>query len=669
MLKLSDNFGVLGIDAGGTFTDLALVSEKDLSVIACAKTPTLREDMPATIRRGLDLILANISSDTIKSVSLATTFATNAIVENRTRTTALILMGYDKERVETAIKQNRFHTDKVLIVNGAHDTKGNETVPLDLESVKKWLPETVSQVEAIAVSGYFSVRNPSHELEVKNLINEFSPRTYVTCGHELASDLDAMLRAVTAALNADLIPVVMELLESVELVFKEKNIEVPISIVKSDGTLVGLEWAKLHPIETILSGPAASAVGARHLAKADKLASPSWVVDVGGTTTDIIYLDEKGHPELNPEGAKIGEHRTLIKTIDIYTFGLGGDSRVLPRDRYGMISVGPKRVRPICTEASEFPEITSEMKKLLDEKNLNVDEPLIINKGREIDAGNDLEAKVVASVNKTPLTANELIGEERFSRLWLTKIEEMEDKGLISLSGFTPTDALCVLGKLNKWDSKASRTAAAIITQKCEQADSFAKDVCRTVVHNIALNVLRKSFTRAGRPLKAGGETEKILSDTLLHKDLIGPRITPKLDGVIVGAGAPAWAFINEVGEALGTRALLPEYAEVTGAVGAAIGSFYLRHTVLLTPLGNGLIRAHLPSGIMDYENIDDAAKYTVEIMTPWMERRAATAGAAAAEINYERHDEIVTDGVGSVIHLWTQLIFCASNRLTERKK
>ena len=71
----------------------------------------------------------------------------------------------------------------------------------------------------------------------------------------------------------------------------------------------------------------------------------------------------------------------------------------------------------------------------------------------------------------------------------------------------------------------------------------------------------------------------------------------------------------------------------------------------------------------MDYENIDDAAKYTVEIMTPWMERRAATAGAAAAEINYERHDEIVTDGVGSVIHLWTQLIFCASNRLTERKK
>ena len=662
MSTIRNELGILGIDAGGTFTDVAFVSERDMSVLACGKTPTCRNDMPGTISRGLELILSHVSPDSIKCVNIATTFATNAIVENRSRSTALVLMGYDAERVASAERQNRFHTQNVLVISGAHDAKGNETAALDLEKLRGWLPGVLPHVEAVAVSGFFSVRNPSHELAVRDIITEMSPRTYVTCGHELASDLDAMLRAVTAALNADLIPVVMELLESVESVFRSRGINVPISIVKSDGNLVGLDWAKLHPIETILSGPAASAIGARHLAGAGG-GTAAWVVDIGGTTTDIVYLDEEGCPQLNPEGAKIGEHRTLVKTIDVYTFGLGGDSRVSPRDRYGAISVGPKRVKSICSDAFENSAVSCQLASVSEEKSTVTSEPLIVHSGSVCGAADEFEENILIAVQDEPKIIDDLIEEKRISRLAMARIDDMEGRGLISLSGFTPTDALHVLGRLSRWDAEASKTAAAIITQRCEPIVSFCEDVCRTVVHDISLNLLRKSFLRAGRPLKREGEAENLISDALYGKDIIGPALSMRLDGVIVGAGAPAWAFINEVGASLNTKALLPEHAEVAGAVGAAVGRFVLKYDVLIAPLKTGLFRAHLPSGVKDFDSVDSAVEYSTDFMLKWMSERSEKAGAPRADIKFERCDEVVSAGGGHKIYMWSHLIFSAGAR------
>ena len=339
---------ILGIDAGGTFTDLALLSEKELSVEDFVKVSTNKENMADTIKTGLKQILEKTGADGIRSISLATTFATNALVENKVRETALILIGYDPERVEAARRHGKFPTERIITISGGHDMKGNEKAALDIEALVPWLNENIPHVESVAVSAFFSVRNPSHELRIRELIYSMFNGKYVTCGHELTSDLDAMLRAVTASLNANLIPIIIDLFESVEKVFRNEGIAAPISVVKSDGTLVGLEWAKLHPIETILSGPAASAVGANHLACAGKLGKPSWVVDIGGTTTDIIHLDAGGSPALRAEGATIGSHKTLIKTIDIYTFGLGGDSRIYGKGRDGRIVVGPGRVSPLC---------------------------------------------------------------------------------------------------------------------------------------------------------------------------------------------------------------------------------------------------------------------------------------------------------------------------------
>ena len=97
-------------------------------------------------------------------------------------------------------------------------------------------------------------------------------------------------------------------------------------VVKGDGSLVRAEWAMGRPIETILSGPAASAVGAWHLAGRRDV----WVADMGGTTTDIVAL-RNGGPRLNPEGARVGEWQTMVEAVDVHTVGLGGDSQFFVR--------------------------------------------------------------------------------------------------------------------------------------------------------------------------------------------------------------------------------------------------------------------------------------------------------------------------------------------------
>ena len=136
MIDVAINDGILGIDAGGTFTDLVFLRLSDASVAGSVKTPTDHDDLVSTIDRGLDLILGEIDVRDIKAVNLATTFATNAIVEGKTKASGLVLIGYDKEQVDRAVKGDKFGTDKVILISGGHDTKGNEQAPLDLVSLR-----------------------------------------------------------------------------------------------------------------------------------------------------------------------------------------------------------------------------------------------------------------------------------------------------------------------------------------------------------------------------------------------------------------------------------------------------------------------------------------------------------------------------------------------------
>lgn len=659
--------GILGIDAGGTFTDLAFMSGSELRLIAKAKTQTNHDDLIATIRNGIDLISKEIDASQIRSVNIATTLATNAIVENKLRPVALILIGYAEDIVERAVRNGTFSAKYVVRINGGHDADGNELAPLDTTELSNAVDSIVGHVEAVAVSGFFSVRNTDHELRALRFIEEKLPGVHVTCGHELASELDAIKRATTTALNAGLIPIVMDLLASVERVCRERGINSPITIVRGDGSLVGAEWAKSHPVEMILSGPAGSACGGRFLAGEKTAGRESWVVDIGGTTTDIIHLDKAGRPILLQEGATVGGHKTLVKAIDIYTFGLGGDSRV-QYDRERRIKLGPRRVRPLCSAAIEFPEIVEMLKLKLAIGYCG--EPLIIVRGVGTPS-TEFEKRIIDKLEGGPKSMDALLDGERMANLGRTELERMETLGLVNFASFTPTDALHVIGHLNIWNKEASILGAKVMLydKDDEMPETVAKEVCRAAVRKIASNIFRKSMSYGGLDLFKNEEILKLIELSFGEESKERAQLSLKLNAALIGAGAPTWAFIGGVGDQLNENALLPADADVAGAVGAAVGTFSLHYAVRIIPHGDGTFRAHHPLGVTDYDDLETAVADTCKFMEPWVVDRARRAGARLPVVSLERTDEEAWISGGTRrVFLWTQLAFTVLDEKDEKR-
>lgn len=327
---------VLGIDTGGTYTDAVLLEQKTKKVLKKAKSPTTRDNLAVGIGgsiRGLGLDPA----DTVEKVVLSTTLATNAIVEGEGRPTGLIIIG-DLPKGELPDAHRAQVTGKVNI-------KGKEVIPLDTAQVIEACSAIAPQVQAFAVSGMMSVRNASQELAVKAIIQEQCALP-VVCGHELSSQLGFHDRTVTTVLNASLIPILEDFIRAVQVTLADQGIDAPVYMVKGDGNLASLDFIQEKPIESILSGPAASVIGALSLAGC----CDGVVVDMGGTTTDSgIVLDNT--LTLAPIGARVGDWQTQIDSAQINTCGLGGDTQITPVG--GHPALTGRRVLPACRGGSD----------------------------------------------------------------------------------------------------------------------------------------------------------------------------------------------------------------------------------------------------------------------------------------------------------------------------
>ena len=287
----------IGLDTGGTYTD-AVVLNGERRVIASAKALTTHWDLSiglgAAIRAALGQLPEGIRREHISLVSISTTLATNAVVENRFSPTCTVLVGFDDQMVErSGLKREKGGV--IVRVRGGHDATGQEAEPLDEAAVVAAVNELGSQVEAFAVAALLSVRNPVHERRVRDLIRSLCNQP-VTCSHEVSSKLDAPGRARTAALNARLTPQIKHLLEAMREVLAAESISAPLMVVKGDGTLMRSEVALEYPVETVLSGPAASVVGAGFLSGLSDFV----VADMGGTTTDVALV-MSGRPVVKEE--------------------------------------------------------------------------------------------------------------------------------------------------------------------------------------------------------------------------------------------------------------------------------------------------------------------------------------------------------------------------------
>ncbi|HID28388.1 MAG TPA: hydantoinase/oxoprolinase family protein, partial [Desulfobacterales bacterium] len=283
------------------------------------------------------------------SLETSTTFATNAIVEDRGAEAGLILVGYDE--IPPEIPRNT----RILMIPGGHTVSGEERCPLDLNLLKGKLEPFMEGLDAVAVTGFFSVRNPAHELCVAEYIRDRYDLPVVR-GHRLSMRLDAFKRATTAWWNARLIPIISNLIHSCRKVLAQKGINAPLMVVRGDGSLMSDRTALERPVETLLSGPAASVIGGKHLSGMQD----ALIADMGGTTTDMAVLSG-GRVLLDPQGATVGRWKTHVEAARIRTIGIGGDS-IIEVTSQRSILVGPKRVIPLCMAAEKHPEILDMLK-------------------------------------------------------------------------------------------------------------------------------------------------------------------------------------------------------------------------------------------------------------------------------------------------------------------
>jgi N-methylhydantoinase A/oxoprolinase/acetone carboxylase beta subunit len=677
----------LGIDTGGTYTDAALVEYESGRVLARAKAPTTRHGLAIGIRQAMERVLAVGEAGAAERtadvclVSLSTTLATNAIVEDQGAPVAVLLIGYGALLADVDLVHH-LGTRRYALIAGGHHADGEEAAPLDLDAARAFITAHASHVAGFAVSGYFGTRNPAHELAVKALAEELTGLP-VTCGHELTHRLDALRRATTVALNARLIPLLCDLIAAVEGAMAARGIHAPLMVVKGDGSLMRAEVARERPIETILSGPAASVVGAQHLAAGvgggnGHRLGDAIVVDMGGTTTDIAVLSG-GRPRLNPAGAQVGRWRTMVEAIDVHTIGLGGDSRVW-FDEGRALRIGPRRVVPIALLAAEHPTVCDVLRQqtaALTDTHRGDDalgQFLLLQREEWRHDGEHppFERALMERLARGPLALASLREVVPHPRLYARYFAALERSGVVARAGLTPTDAAHVLGLYRGGDAEAARLAAEVVARRDgRDAEALCRDIVARTSEAMAAEVVLKCV-HDEEP--QDGHAEPTVSPLDAH--LIAQALRPAAGGAVgctltlapslVAIGAPVATYFPRVATLLHGRLCIPRYTEVANAVGAVVGSVVCRAHILIVPRQDEEgYRLHLPDGVADVATLADAVALA--------ERRGRAAGAAAARragaqeitVTVERHDQSapVAYGWGDEVHVQTTLTVTATGR------
>lgn len=655
----------LGLDTGGTYTD-AVLFDPATGVIAAAKSLTTKHDLSIGLTGAVEAIMP-LATAPIDLVSVSTTLATNALVEGHGSPICLLLAGYDANALERAGLRQAMGDDPVVFIAGGHGASGDEQAPLDIAAARTAIAAHGGRAAAFAVSSFFSVRNPAHENALKALVREMTGLP-VTCGHELTSKLDAPRRALTAALNARLIPQLQQLVDAVRELLAARGIAAPLMVVKGDGSLIEAEVAMNCPVETILSGPAASVVGARYLSGESEV----FVSDMGGTTTDVALLRD-GRPVLNPDGAVVGGWRTMVEAVAVHTYGLGGDSEVRLDEAEGLV-VGPRRAMPLSLLAHQHPEVLDKLRVQL-EVDPKPGHGRFVLRLRTLDAGEDSlssgQRQLWERLAAGPLAMTDI----ESSYVAAQSLLRLADRGLTITAAFTPSDAAHLLGRQDSWSLEAARLGAALWLRRAAATgwaappspEAFAAQVAEAVILQSGRALLSTALAEAGEPaIGAAGGFGRLMVDRALSGGgddaaLFAPTLT--LSRPIVAIGAPVGAYYDEVARRLRTRSVVPPHADVCNAVGAVAGGVMQTVAALITSPADGRFRVHLPSGVADFIELEAAASHAEIHTTLLALDQARRAGADDPQIQVTRDDTIVTDRAGGSVFIESKITAVAVGR------
>ena len=647
----------LGLDTGGTYTDAVLLAE-GRQVVASAKSLTtpwnLAIGIGKALRAVLDLLPTGASRADITLVSMSTTLATNAVVEHRFSPVCALLIGFDDAMVERSGLQRHGGADIVLRVQGGHGAAGEESAALDEAAITRAVLEHAERVEAFAVAANFSVRNPAHELRARKIIRALSPKP-VTCAHELSSKLDAPRRALTAALNARLTPQIGRLIEALAQVLANEAVHAPLMIVKGDGSLMKAEIAIEYPVETILSGPAASVVGAGHLTGLANFV----VADMGGTTTDIAVVSG-GRPVISDQGALVGMWRTMVEAVDVRTSGLGGDSETR-FDRQLRLRVGPRKVMPLSLMAHAFPTALPLLQSIAELARLPDYATQFAFRNPERRPPEHLssqERRVWEALDLEPRRVSTLVR----SAAGLEALHRLADSGLATVAAFTPSDAMHVLDRQHDWCREAAECGARILaTEEHNARASVEPDSARGISERTVEHVVRETgrillaTALAHDPgIEAHSKGWGTLGARLVEEIVAGRQLSSLLETrmnlarPLVAIGAPAGAYYPEVARRLGAELAIPAHAAVCNAVGAVAGVVSQTVEILVNQPSFKVFRVHDPNGIQDYEDPAPALEHARRASRELALAAARRAGAVHPHVETSVSERLAHSGAGA---------------------
>jgi N-methylhydantoinase A len=345
----------VGIDVGGTFTDLVLVDDRT-GEIFYTKVDTTPRDLAEGVLAGLQKIqsMSGRKIRQVETVIHGTTIGTNALIERKGAPTGLLTTEGFIDVLEIGRFQRPaeglydFTVDNPPPLIPRHlrkpvrervDARGEVVVPLDESSARSAIAALKKErVESIAVTFLFSFANPAHEKRVAELIREMAPGVTVSLSSEIAPEFREYERTSTTAINAYLLPILSRYIEKLSAGIQKKYGIRDLRIMVASGGSIAAEVAKHHAVHTVNSGPAGGALAGTFIGK--KLGRKKIItVDMGGTSFDI-HLTELGEPQVRSDG-KFEELPVRIPIIDINAIGAGGGS-IAWIDRGGALNVGPQ---------------------------------------------------------------------------------------------------------------------------------------------------------------------------------------------------------------------------------------------------------------------------------------------------------------------------------------
>ncbi|ETW95164.1 MAG: hypothetical protein ETSY1_31775 [Candidatus Entotheonella factor] len=342
----------IGIDTGGTFTDLVM-ADLSAGIYHYYKLPTTATDPAQGILNGLTTLLeqTGLSHQCIQFVVLGTTIATNAVLEGKTAATGMITTQGFRDVLELA-RQRRPHLfdldvqkpvppadrDCRVEVTERIGPHGEVITPLDEEEVSRAVSGLRSKgVEAVSICFLHAYTNPMHEQRTQTLLQQLWPDVYVCTSSSVLAEFREFERFATTTVNASLMPVMDRYLAHFVQGIHDLGIEVLPRVMQSNGGAVTPDAVRRLPINTFFSGPAGGVIGSRGLGAQIGL-EDLITFDMGGTSTDVCLIS--GGTPGQKHVRELGGFPVRTPSLDIHTIGAGGGS-VAWVDAGGLLKVGP----------------------------------------------------------------------------------------------------------------------------------------------------------------------------------------------------------------------------------------------------------------------------------------------------------------------------------------